>query len=160
MSGDSSKFLAVRPTTRPPTIEDAAAVVELVRSSGVLEPNTAYAYVLLCSHFSSTSAVAELDGRVVGCCLGYRIPQQPKSIFLWQIGVDSTCRRMGIAGLLLDGLCARPELRDVESFELSIAPSNTASFKLFETWASKRGLSLERVGCFQSAVFGCATQNA
>uniref|UniRef100_A0A0G4I658 N-acetyltransferase domain-containing protein n=1 Tax=Chromera velia CCMP2878 TaxID=1169474 RepID=A0A0G4I658_9ALVE len=47
---------------RKPTVDDGAAITELVRSAGTLEPNTTYAYLLLAFFFSDTCVVAEADG--------------------------------------------------------------------------------------------------
>lgn len=143
-------------TTRPPEAEDAAAVSQLVREAGTLEPNTTYAYLLLCSHFSETSAVAEADGRLVGCVLGYRIPDRPRTLFVWQIGVHSSARRNGVGRRLLSELVRRPSLSDVEYLETTIAPSNEASRRLFERWADLHDFQVKSAGAFDASLFGPA----
>lgn len=150
----TTKSAAEVVTTRAPLIEDAATVAALVRAAGALEPNTTYAYVLLCSHFSGTSAVAEVGQSLVGCALGYRIPERPDTLFLWQVGVASALRGRGVARQLLDQLASRPALADIQFWEMSIAPSNAASLRLFQSWASRRGVSLELAGRFEPSVFG------
>src|SRR5690606_24057476 len=100
-------------TTRPPLPGDAAAVAQLVRQTETLEPNSTYAYLLLCTHFAETSVVAESGGALVGCALGYRVPSRPHTLFIWQIGVHPTAQRRGVALRLLDDLMRRPALRDV-----------------------------------------------
>lgn len=153
---DSSAF-AVSPdslTSRPPRAADAAQVSELVRRAGTLEPNSTYAYVLLCTHFAETGQVAESGGRIVGCALGYRLPQDPSTLFLWQIGVAPDARRRGIARQLLSDLLTRCSPSGVERLETTVAPSNAASRKLFESWSQEQGFSWETSGRFDSCLFG------
>lgn len=140
--------------TRQPTPGDAASVTDLVRSVGTLEPNTTYAYLLLCSHFSQTSALAEREGKLVGCALGYRLPEQPRTLFIWQIGVDEGARRQGVARHLLDELIHRDALSDVAYIETTVAGSNHASRGLFERWAKQRNFELQTVGVFECSLFG------
>jgi L-2,4-diaminobutyric acid acetyltransferase len=143
-----------RVLTRPPTPEDAASASELIRKAGTLELNTTYAYLLLCSHFAETSAVAVCGEDLVGCAFGYRIPQRPQTLFLWQIGVDASMRRQGVARRLLDELLDRSELADVKCIETTVAPSNLPSRKLFEGWAKNRQLEIESVDVLGSSLFG------
>lgn len=143
-------------TTRPPASQDAAAISQLVREVGTLEPNTTYAYLLLCAHFSDTSAIAEADGRIVGCVLGYRIPDRPRTLFVWQIGVHESARRTGVGRRLLSELVRRPTLSDVEYLETTIAPSNAASRRLFERWANLQDATVATAGAFESSLFGPA----
>lgn len=141
-------------TFLPPTLEDGAAVAALVRESGALEANTTYAYLLLCHHFSDTCLVAKDEGNIVGCAIGYRIPARPKVLFVWQIGVAPQARGRGLASKILDELVARPALRDIASLELTIAQSNEASNRLFDSFATRNGWSIARTRGFESHHFG------
>jgi L-2,4-diaminobutyric acid acetyltransferase len=119
-----------------------------------LEPNTTYAYLLLCHHFSETCLIAKEGKSVIGCILGYRIPERPQVLFIWQIGVAPAARGRGLASKILDELVARPALRDIVSLELTIAQSNEASNRLFDSFATRNGWSIARTKGFESKHFG------
>jgi L-2,4-diaminobutyric acid acetyltransferase len=143
--------------TRRPSLDDGAEVQQLVSASGGLEANTTYAYLLLSHHFSDTCVVAELKGKLVGCALGYRLPQEPRALFLWQIGVAPDFQGQGIGKRLLRALSDRPELADIERVELTIAPSNLASRHLFQSWALEMNTYMKCVGKFERDAFGPTT---
>lgn len=139
---------------RNPTVADAAKLWRLVRESGVLDENSCYAYLLLCEHFADTCVVALRDENVVGFVTAYRLPNRPEAVFVWQVGVDASARRQGLAQALLDHLLDLPACRGVRFLEATVTPSNRASRRLFESVARKRG-----VGCvwgrgFVAADFG------
>lgn len=118
-----------------PTMRDAQAIWRIVVDSGVLDENSLYLYLLLCRDFSSTCLVARQGNQVVGFVTAYRLPRDPDVLFVWQVGVARRARRQGIALQLLHRLvqrCSRSSLRCVEA---TIAPSNTASHRLFESLA-------------------------
>lgn len=141
-------------TTRPPNIDDAVEVANHVNAVGTLESNSAYAYVLLCTHFADTCALAHSGGRLVGCALGYRMPSHPDTLFVWQVGVTEEFRRHGVGKRLLDELLRRPSLEDVHFLEMSIAPSNAASRRLFANWAEHHGFDMRETGGFAPVIFG------
>lgn len=122
---------------RTGTPADAAAIWRLVGASGALEQNTAYAYVLLCSHFGRTCVVAEMDGAVVGFVAAYRPPVRPEAVFVWQVGVVDRARGRGIAGRMLDALVRLPACRDVRFLEATVTPSNGPSQALFTAFARR-----------------------
>ena len=85
----------------------ALAVHKLVADSGVLDLNSTYAYVLLCTDFADSSIVAERDGRVCGFIGGYHPPQRPDVLFVWQVVVAASERGTGLGGAMLDALVHR-----------------------------------------------------
>ncbi|MDN5863155.1 MAG: L-2,4-diaminobutyric acid acetyltransferase, partial [Salinisphaera sp.] len=58
---------------RFPTLDDGAAIWQLVRDTGVLDENSAYASLLVAEHFAATSVVAEAEaaGAVIGFISAY-----------------------------------------------------------------------------------------
>lgn len=125
--------------TRAPRPADGVAVHRLVREGGGLEPNTGYAYVLLCDHFASTTtlAVDAEDGALLGFVGAYLVPERPDTAFVWQVGVARRARGRGVASRLLDALLARDACRGVRFLEATVAPSNAASRRLFESFAER-----------------------
>ncbi|MEX2373347.1 MAG: GNAT family N-acetyltransferase, partial [Dehalococcoidia bacterium] len=75
---------------RPPHLEygDGEAMWRLARESGVLEENAEYTYHMFSHFFRETCVVAELDGLAVGFIAGFRPPDRPDTVFVWQIAVD------------------------------------------------------------------------
>ena len=142
-------------TLRCPTVDDGAAISQLVRETGVLDENSAYAYLLLCRDFSRTSLVAERDSQLAGFVTAYRPPQRPQTLFVWQIGVSQSARRLGLGLRLLSDLVAR--CRDDESaiefVEATVARSNTASRRLFDALAEQLRLPLTTTEGFTEANF-------
>lgn len=138
---------------RPPAEADAPAIWQLVRDSGVLDPNSAYCYMLLCRDFSGTCAVAEADGRVVGFVTGYRPPAEPDVLFVWQIGVDPAFRGRGVAHRLLGDVLTRDACTGVTHVETTITPGNRASKALFARLALRMGVSMTEVPGFGAELF-------
>jgi L-2,4-diaminobutyric acid acetyltransferase len=127
--------LEPEPTFRHPTVSDGAGLWRLVREIGVLDENSCYAYLLLCRDFAETCLVAEWGGSLAGFVTGYVPPDRLKSLFVWQVGVAPAARRRGIALKLLLELMRGEAGSQAQFLEATIAPSNTASRRLFETAA-------------------------
>jgi len=144
------------PVLRPPTPEDAASIWRLVRDARVLDVNSAYAYLLLCSDFAETSLVAHAGGRTVGFVGAYRPPVRPDTVFVWQIVTSGDLRHSGLGSSLLDGLLSRPACRSARFLEATVTPSNLPSRALFRGLARRRGAALvEREG-FPAELFPTA----
>lgn len=116
---------------RPPTVLDGSSLWRLVRDTEVLEPNSAYAYLLLCRDFGETCLVAEQEGRLVAGVTAYRPPSRPESLFVWQIGVHPRAQGQGIGRRLLLHLLQRPACADVRYLEATVGVSNAPSQRLF-----------------------------
>lgn len=113
--------------------------------SGDLDLNSSYKYLVFARDFARTCRVALHGDDVVAFVLGYRRPDFPERLFVWQIAVDESRRGEGLAGRLLDDLIApsgtlEPDLTHVET---TITDDNTASQRLFAGFASRWGAPLE-----------------
>lgn len=124
---------------RGPRPQDGRRMHALLDKIGGLERNTGYAYVLVSDHFSSTSVVAEEAGHLVGFVAAYLIPSRPDTVFVWQVGVHPGLRGRGVGRSLLRAVVDRPGCTEVGYLEATVAPSNTASRRLFESFASTQG---------------------
>ncbi|MFJ5258845.1 diaminobutyrate acetyltransferase [Streptomyces sp. NPDC088387] len=138
-----------------PSVADGAALWRLAKESGNLDLNSSYAYLLWCRDFAATSAVARADdGTPVGFVTGYLRPDRPGTLLVWQVAVDAAYRGHGVAARLLDGLTARIgaelPLTDVET---TITPGNTASERLFASFAERHGARVEREVLFGTGLF-------
>lgn len=141
------------PRLRPPSPEDAASVWQLVGGSGVLDLNSPYAYLLLCSDFSETSVVAEAAAGIVGFVGAYRPPPRPDSVFVWQIVTAPELQGSGLGASLLEALLGRQACRDVRFLEATVTPSNEPSRALFAGFARRRGLPLVELTVFGAELF-------
>ncbi|WP_232661640.1 diaminobutyrate acetyltransferase [Pseudonocardia sp. TRM90224] len=136
----------------PPDVADGVECWRIARESEVLDVNSRYAYLLWCRDFASTSVVARLDGAVVGFVTGYRRPDSPSTLMVWQVAVDERARGAGVAGRMLDELRSRVDA--IDRLETSITPANTASIALFSAFARRHGATVARTELFGPDVLG------
>ncbi len=110
--------------------------------------------MLVCTHFNESSVVVENDGRIVGLVSGYRDPQNPGTLFVWQVAVDASMRGGGVASRMLKALLGRESLRDIRYVETTISPSNRASQNLFRHLARELRAGITDRPCFGRELFG------
>ncbi len=118
---------------RPPTSSDAAAMHRIAQDSQVLSVNSTYSYALMARHFHKTCLVAEHQGNVCGYITGFAPPEQPKTLFIWQIGVAKPMQKQGLGKELLITLV---KAKQPVFLEATIDPGNQASINLFKSVAS------------------------
>jgi L-2,4-diaminobutyric acid acetyltransferase len=137
-----------------PDVQQAAGLTDLIRRSPPLDANSDYCYLLLCTHYRQTCAVAiDAQDRVVGGVTGYMRPDRPDVLFIWQLVVDEVARGQGLAGRLLDALLDREACRKVRWIETSVNPSNQASTSVFTRLAERRQIPLVREPLFDADCF-------
>ncbi|MEK8170303.1 diaminobutyrate acetyltransferase [Streptomyces sp. M19] len=138
-----------------PRVEDGAAIWRIARDSRTLDLNSSYSYLLWCRDFAATSAVArDRSGDPVGFVTGYIRPDRPRTLVVWQVAVDQSQRGRGLAAALLDGLTARvANTSDIRGMETTITPDNTASNRLFTSFAERHGARIERTVLFDGGLF-------
>lgn len=116
---------------RLPELSDSPDLYALTSRCQPLDLNSRYAYMLVATHFSQTSIVAESEGKIVGYVSGYKLPDRPDTLFVWQVAVAEETRGKKLAQRLLLELLKQPVLHDVTWLQTTVTPSNTASRKLF-----------------------------
>lgn len=144
-------------TFRRPTHRDGAAMWRLVKDSGALDENSAYAYLMMGEWFTGTCVLAEehLHGgarRLAGFVMGFVPPTQPDTIFVWQVGVDHRQRGRGLGKLLIKQFVewAPP---GVNFLEATVTPSNAASEALFKAAARTFGTAVRVTDLFAADAF-------
>jgi L-2,4-diaminobutyric acid acetyltransferase len=140
-------------TFRSPHAEEGTAMWQLVKTVGVLDLNSEYAYMLMARHFCDTSIVAEEDDQLLGFVTGYIPPNQPRVLFIWQVGVVPQARGRGLASRMIKALLDRADMEDVLYIETTVTPSNQASTRLFERLAEKMDAPLAKTLWFPKSYF-------
>ncbi|HEC73447.1 MAG TPA: diaminobutyrate acetyltransferase [Methylophaga aminisulfidivorans] len=136
-------------TLRAPTSKDGAAAYKLIEQCPPLDTNSMYCNLLQSSHFSSTSVAAELDGKIVGFISAYLLPDNPQTLFIWQVAVGEEARGKGLASRMLKNILNRTATKSVTFIETTITPDNKASWALFESLAKKLDAPLNSTVMFE-----------
>ncbi|WP_425457176.1 diaminobutyrate acetyltransferase [Aquibacillus sediminis] len=139
-------------TFEKPTVEDGAAMWELVNSS-TLDQNSPYKYIMMAEYFAETCVVAKEEDKVVGFVTAFIPPERQDVVFVWQVGVDSSQRGKGIASKLLNELINRESCQDVQFVEATVTPSNKASQSLFKRLARDHDTTCEVSDLFPEELF-------
>ena len=147
-------------TLRQPRLDDGAAMCQLVQETTPLDPNSCYAYLLLCTHFSDTCIVAEDGSELVGFVSAYRPPTDPDVLFVWQVGVKPVARGKGLAKTMIQTLLERDACQSVKFLEATVTPSNAASQTLFRSLANEYEAYCAESSWFLPEVFGSGEHEA
>jgi L-2,4-diaminobutyric acid acetyltransferase len=132
---------------------DAAAIWRCARASKILDVNSPYAYLLLCSDFADAGIVAARENEVLGFVVGYRPPPRPETLFVWQVAVAAAHRGEGLAGRMLDAILARHLAASGRYVEATVTPSNRASAALFTSFAQRHEAPLVETPAFARELF-------
>ncbi|WP_019122701.1 diaminobutyrate acetyltransferase [Brevibacillus massiliensis] len=142
-----------RVTIRKASAKDGAAMWRLVAESRVLDPNSPYAYLMAGNYFSETCVVAEWEEQLIGFVTAFCLPDEPDTLFVWQIGVSEGHRGQGIGSSMLRELLARDACRHVRYLEATVTSSNEPSKALFRRLAAEMGTACEVKPCFPASLF-------
>jgi L-2,4-diaminobutyric acid acetyltransferase len=138
---------------RPPTVADGPALLRMAADSTILDVNSPYAYLLWCRDFAGTSVIAHLHQKPAGFLTGYRRPDEPTTVMMWQVAVETAHRDAGIASRMLDHLTQRLQPAGITHVEASTTPDNVASQRLFGAFARRWDAPLERRELFGTELF-------
>jgi L-2,4-diaminobutyric acid acetyltransferase len=131
------------PTLRTPQAEDGASIWELVRACRPLDENSMYCNLLQCDHFADTCVLAELDDEIVGWVSAYVMPNEPDTLFVWQVAVAEAARGTGLGALMLKAILGREACHGVSRLQTTITGDNAASWALFRKFARLQGTTLD-----------------
>ncbi len=131
------------PTLRKPTASDGADIWELVRSCRPLDENSMYCNLLQCDHFADTCVLAELSGEAVGWISAYVMPNDPETLFVWQVAVSEKARGRGLGALMLQSIMQREACEGVTRLQTTITADNDASWALFRKFAKLQDSGLD-----------------
>lgn len=140
-------------TYRTPSIDDGAEIWRMVDESGNLDRDSGYAYFMVARNFAATSVVAERGEHVIGMLTAYRLPQDPRRLFVWQVNVRDPHKNSGIASAMLDHLLQRDEAAGVRWVEATIVPGNTPAENLFKSLAGRLDCPIRETEAFADELF-------
>lgn len=138
---------------RAPRPEDGRRIHELVVNDDTLESNSAYCYILLCTHFAQHGLVAEQGSEIAGFVCAYRPPSDPEAVFVWQVGVAPAGRGQGLGTRMLHTLVRQPANRDARCLTATVEADNQASNRLFAAFAREHDAPLATETGFPSELF-------
>jgi len=126
-----------------PRDTDGVAIHNLIRSSPFLDDNSLYCYLMVCSHYSATSVIASFDNELAGVITAYIPPEQPDTLFVWQVAVAKTAQRRGLARSMLEHILQRNTLQHIKWLETTVTLDNHASRGLFDSLAKRLQCDLQ-----------------
>jgi len=122
-----------------PTAQDGDEVFRLIAECPPLDVNSSYCNFLQSTHFSRTCVLARCGGDIAGFISGYRKPDAPETLFVWQVAVSPRYRGKGLAFSMLRELLKRDGLNDIRTVETTITQENDASWALFKKLDKQNG---------------------
>lgn len=128
---------------RTPEAQDGAAIWELVKACKPLDENSMYCNLIQCDHFADTCVVAELAGEIVGWISAYVLPNDPNTLFVWQVAVDKKARGIGLGPKMIEALLGRDACENVKQIQTTITSDNAASWGMFRKIGRLQGTDLE-----------------
>lgn len=140
---------------RSPGRRDGALLHDLVAACPPLDLNSRYAYLLLCEHHALTSVVAEANGELAGAITAYVPPQQPDTLFVWQVAVAEHMRGQKLGTRMLQYLLQHcVQAQGLRWIETTISPDNQASHNLFTQFAVRHDAGCTTTTLFAASDFG------
>lgn len=124
---------------RTPNKKDGDDVHRLIALCPPLDVNSSYCNFLQSLHFSQTCVIAHCNNDIAGFISGYRKPQHPNELFIWQVAVSPKHRGKGLAFHMLQEILMRDALRDIEVVETTITDDNKGSWSLFKKLEKAHG---------------------
>ncbi|MQQ09824.1 diaminobutyrate acetyltransferase [Epibacterium sp. SM1979] len=139
------------PSLRKPSAKDGAEIWKLVGSCRPLDENSMYCNMLQCDHFADTCVLAEISSEIVGWVSAYVMPNEPDTLFVWQVAVSEIARGQGLSGLMLQSILNRPQCKEVTRLQTTITADNAASWALFRKFSRLQNQKLESVPYYTQA---------
>lgn len=124
---------------RTPLTTDGDALKCLLATTPVLDGNSVQCTLLQCGHFAKTSVAAFLHGRLVGFVSAYYPPNEPRTLFVWQVVVTQKLRDLGLGKKMLHWLVAQPACEQALRLVTAIGIKNSVSWSMFDGFARDIG---------------------
>jgi len=136
---------------RQPNARDGLLLNTLIERCPPLDTNSVYCNLLQTSHFADTAVVAEDENnQLIGSITGYLLPNNPDTLFVWQVALAPEARGQGLALKMLSHLFERCE--QAVNIETSISPDNIASQRLFDRFFEQLGFTVKKKTLFEKSL--------
>ncbi|WP_242456882.1 diaminobutyrate acetyltransferase [Vibrio coralliilyticus] len=122
-----------------PSADDGDDIFNLIAECPPLDTNSSYCNFLQSTHFRQTCLIARHESEVSGFISGYLKPEEPNTLFVWQVAVSPKHRGKGLAHQMLRALLSREVLQGVRAIETTITLDNEASWALFKKIDAQNG---------------------
>ena len=139
---------------RTPQLTDGADIYNLVKNSHPLDLNSLYCYLLICEHFNETSIVVQHQSAIKGFISAYIHPKKNDTLFIWQVAVHSSMRKMGMAMKMVMVILGRDIAKKVRYIETTVSPSNEPSSRFFHSLASTLKTGITKKTFITESMFG------
>lgn len=149
--------VAVNVKVRKPVVEDGRHIFDLIRDVGTLDLNSSYSYLMLCKFFSDTCRVAVSDECIVGFISAFIRPDEPNTVFVWQVAVHPQYRKQRIGSTLIKSLLESESCTGCKYLEATVTPDNLSSDSLFRGIARALHCDCDVTPCFSSDNFPGST---
>jgi len=126
---------------REPCGADALAMWQAVAATAELDSNSWYCYLMLCTHFAGTCAVASDDSGLAGFVTGFASGQDAGTWFVWQLWVRPDLRGRGVAARLAEHVLGAARSRFC-AVQATVDPQNLASMAFLRSLAGRRGAAM------------------
>lgn len=116
-----------------PTALDGDDIFNLIAQCPPLDVNSSYCNFLQSTHFNQTCLIARCGHKISGFVSAYLKPDEPSTLFVWQVAVSPESRGEGLAYRMIQSLLSREALKSsVKRIETTITRDNKASWALFK----------------------------
>jgi len=139
---------------RKPDLADGADIHNLIKNSRPLDVNSLYCYLLICTHFNETSVVVQNKDSIKGFISAYVHPKKDDTLFIWQVAVDSSLRKMGLAMRMVMVILGRDAAGKIRYIETTVSPSNEPSARFFHSLASTLKTGIVKESFITESMFG------
>ena len=129
---------------------DAKEIYKLIKKSKTLDLNSQYLYLLLSTHFKNSCAIAKHKNKIVALVLGYYLPDNPKTLFIWQVATNKKYRGKNLAFKLINNIYKR---KKIDRLIATVSPSNFASNRVFEKFAKSVNSKIKKRMYFKEELF-------
>ena len=126
---------------REPRGGDALPIWQAVTATPELDNNSWYCYLLLCTHFADTCAVASDDTGMVGFITGFASGRDSSTWFVWQLWVQPELRGQGVAAKLAEHVVGQDASR-FRAVQATVDPKNLGSMTFIRELAQRRNATM------------------
>ncbi|OCL97232.1 diaminobutyrate acetyltransferase [Arcobacter porcinus] len=128
-------------TLKKPDKSNSKEIFKIIKESKTLDLNSEYLYLLLSTHFKDSCSLAFINGELASLVLAYYLPNETKTLFIWQIATKEKFRGKNLTLKILEDIVSRKEINKLIT---TVSPDNIASRKIFEKFARNNNSEIKK----------------